>query len=311
MNLPKIVGISAKIGCGKSTLAQLLCEKYPQYKIMSLGDMVKKETAEWFGFPVGLCYSQEGKTKKIYLPWEDKHYTVRELLQWYGTDFVRENVSDTYWVDRLVGQLNGKHVIVDDVRFVNEADRIKDLGGVLIRLAPYDGWEPGPSAGHRSETDLDSYPHFDLTTFPKYGDLSQVAESIFLEDFMPRDEPEPKKIIYVAGPYRADSEIQLRKNIEHARDAAIKLWQDGWVVICPHMNTAHFGGACPVSVWLEGDLEILKRCDAIYMLNTWEKSEGAKEEYRIAKQLGLEILFEPKPPQFLSGIDGSPIGGRD
>lgn len=102
------------------------------------------------------------------------------------------------------------------------------------------------------------------------------------------------KVIYVSGKYTADSEWGLVQNIRLAEDAALKLWGKGWAVICPHKNTAHFGGCNSGwdNIWLNGDLEILRRCDAIYMLKDWECSYGACEEFKLAKKLGLEILFE-------------------
>jgi len=103
-----------------------------------------------------------------------------------------------------------------------------------------------------------------------------------------------KKVIFISGPYRSESEWGLEENIRHAQSASIKLWKDGWVVICPHLNTAHFGGVCPDSVWLEGDLEILKRCDAIYMLNTAHHSVGAQAELMAALTWGKEVIYEGK-----------------
>jgi len=100
------------------------------------------------------------------------------------------------------------------------------------------------------------------------------------------------RVIYIAGPYRAPTEWGLEQNLRHVEDAAIMLWRDGWAVIAPHKNTAHFGGACWDSVWLEGDIEILKRCDAIFMVKGWEKSTGATAELKVAKAQGMEIYFE-------------------
>jgi hypothetical protein len=96
------------------------------------------------------------------------------------------------------------------------------------------------------------------------------------------------KVIFISGKYRGD----IDTNIETAKKAAIKLWQAGYAVICPHLNTAHFDGLCPDSVWLAGDLEIMKRCDAIYLLSNWIESEGAIKEAEIARQMGLEIMSE-------------------
>ena len=68
-------------------------------------------------------------------------------------------------------------------------------------------------------------------------------------------------------------------------------------MICPHKNTAHFGGLLddPVAdhnLWLGGDIEMIRRCDAIYMLKGFRQSAGAKEELKLAKELGLEIHYE-------------------
>ena len=99
------------------------------------------------------------------------------------------------------------------------------------------------------------------------------------------------KIIYVSGRYRSRTWLGKVWNIYKARRAAQRLWEGGWVVICPHMNTALFKeDGIP---YIAGDCEIIKRCcDAIYMLKNWEKSEGAQIEMATAKIKGIEIIFE-------------------
>jgi hypothetical protein len=100
------------------------------------------------------------------------------------------------------------------------------------------------------------------------------------------------KVIFISGPYRGESYQEICNNISLAKAAAIKLWREGYAVICPHLNTAHFDGLCPDEVWLEGDLEILRHCDAIYMLKAWRDSAGAKTELKLAQELGFEILYQ-------------------
>jgi len=106
------------------------------------------------------------------------------------------------------------------------------------------------------------------------------------------------KVIYVAGKYSAISEWDLEENIHHAATIARRLWLQGWATICPHMNTAHFGGYRQngsdafKNMWREGDLELVRRCDAIYMLEGWEQSEGAKQELELAKELNLDVFYE-------------------
>ena len=72
-------------------------------------------------------------------------------------------------------------------------------------------------------------------------------------------------------------------------------WKKGWAVICPHKNSSNMGGSVypgDEDVWLKGDIEIIKRCDAIYMLNTWKESVGAQHELKVAEDRGMEVYYE-------------------
>jgi hypothetical protein len=64
----------------------------------------------------------------------------------------------------------------------------------------------------------------------------------------------------------------------------------GYAVICPHKNTAYFGGAASDEVWLRGDIVMLRRCDAVYCLPRWRDSSGARGEVDDAKQHGIPVL---------------------
>ena len=44
--------------------------------------------------------------------------------------------------------------------------------------------------------------------------------------------------------------------------------------------------------YMDLDLLILSRCDAIFLMRDWKNSPGAKREYEKAKRLGLRILTE-------------------
>ena len=71
------------------------------------------------------------------------------------------------------------------------------------------------------------------------------------------------KVAFVSGPYRANTEWQVKKNIETAENTALCLWKKGFSVICPHKNSAFMGGSVPNEVWLQGYLELVKRSDII------------------------------------------------
>jgi len=99
------------------------------------------------------------------------------------------------------------------------------------------------------------------------------------------------KLIYIAGPYRAESAWDIEQNIRSAEKLALECWRRGVAVICPHTNTRFFQGAAPDDVWLKGDLEMLRRCDAVMLVAGWEQSSGAKVEVALAKELGM-LVFE-------------------
>lgn len=103
---------------------------------------------------------------------------VREVLKFWGND-VRRAQNPDYWVDMAAGYAKeqrdmGVSCIIPDVRRQNEADFVKDAGGLLVRLnvseeeqrrrlLRRDNKLSDRSAfSHITETDLDEYDMFDL-----------------------------------------------------------------------------------------------------------------------------------------------------
>lgn len=100
------------------------------------------------------------------------------------------------------------------------------------------------------------------------------------------------KVAYLAGPYRARNDQNKWSNIMEARRVARAYWMVGWAVICPHMNSAFMDGDGTEGIFLDGDLEILRRCDTIIMMKDWQDSQGATAELALAKSLNKEIIFD-------------------
>lgn len=105
-------------------------------------------------------------------------------------------------------------------------------------------------------------------------------------------------LVYVSGPYTADTHDGISANIQAARVVAADLWEMGHAVICPHQNTAHFEVDCEATYeqYIAGDLLMLARCDAIVMLLTWSKSKGATIELDYAAKLGIPVYYAPDLP---------------
>lgn len=101
------------------------------------------------------------------------------------------------------------------------------------------------------------------------------------------------KVLYVAGPYRARTIRETVLNIRRAEEVAIKLWRMEFAVMAPQMNTALFDGAAPDSVWLEGALELMRRCDAVVLVPGWTESAGTRAELTEAEELGIPVFEWP------------------
>lgn len=165
----KILGICGKKGVGKDTAAEILLDK--GWARLSFADPLKDLCAATFGIKPAKFYHPEFKDLKfpkplvlgkehadnfiaaldqplyghaqshlIYDAFEGMEiHSARQLLQFIGTDVVRNCVKTTYWVDMAEKKLRewisrGTNVVFTDVRMPNERDLIKDYGGTVIRV---------------------------------------------------------------------------------------------------------------------------------------------------------------------------------
>lgn len=92
------------------------------------------------------------------------------------------------------------------------------------------------------------------------------------------------------GPFRAANGWLIEKNIRKAEEKALELWKEGYAIICPHTNTRFFQGVCQDNVFLDGDLEILKRCDAAFCIEGHEKSLGSIVEVNFCKRNKIPVF---------------------
>jgi hypothetical protein len=106
------------------------------------------------------------------------------------------------------------------------------------------------------------------------------------------------KVVYVAGKFRStnpdgtSNAWGVCQNVRAAEEVGLAVWKLGHAALVPHLNTAHFQDAdgLPDKLWLDGDLEILRRCDAVVLVPGWERSKGALAEITAANQLGIPVF---------------------
>lgn len=115
-------------------------------------------------------------------------------------------------------------------------------------------------------------------------------------------------LVYISAPYSTGG-TTMEQNLANARRVAVRLWQDGYHVICPHLNTAHFEQDCTCTWedYIAGDLDMISRVDAVIALPDWESSKGAKVEVEYAKAHDIPVYFYPKLPKIPKAEVTSPV----
>jgi DNA polymerase III delta prime subunit len=132
-----LIGFNGKMGVGKSTAIQ--CLKRELEGTNTQVHLVK--------FAQPLYDIQEfvyNRISSVHKRQED--FTKdRKLLQWLGTDWGRDTISQTLWIDIWKAEVNVLNklypndiIICDDVRFDNEAETIYSLNGSVVKITSHE-----------------------------------------------------------------------------------------------------------------------------------------------------------------------------
>ncbi len=143
----QVIGLTGYAGSGKTTAAKHLVETHGFVTVKFAGPLKAMMRA------LGLGEREiEGDLKEV------SHRllagrTPRHAMQTLGTEWGRQQFGDDFWVN-LAREValdvidQGGHVVIDDVRFPNEAAAVRQMGGRVIRIH-----RPGvgPINGHASD----------------------------------------------------------------------------------------------------------------------------------------------------------------
>lgn len=161
-----VLGLIGKKRTGKDTFATVLVEQFG-YTRVAFADPLRQAALELDpivgrpALPGQLAPLSDVRLSDVVdvLGWEKaKDYVpeVRRILQRFGTESIRK-IDPDFWITqalRTIDKIDGP-VVVTDVRYENEAEAIKRLGGLLGRIVRD---VPGATDSHPSETALDDYP---------------------------------------------------------------------------------------------------------------------------------------------------------
>lgn len=171
-----VLGLFARAGSGKTTVANYLRDNYDA-RIVSLASPLKQIAKVVMNFSDDQLYGTQAQKEAI-----DPRYgfSAREFLRKLGTEGIRENLGADVWIDALFNRVTrvaaedtargsaDSVFIVDDVRFVNEVNKIRrirhwadkgitcDISPAVIKIVCTDS--PLPPGDHASEKEIDLVP---------------------------------------------------------------------------------------------------------------------------------------------------------
>ena len=132
--MKNLIGFAGRQGSGKDTCSDILVERHGYIKF-AFADAVKLSCKNLFDLSDNQLW---GTAKDII---DDRYgQSPRQLMQKLGTDFVRHMVRESFWIDKFAEWYadTDRDVVVSDVRFQDEVDMIRKLGGrvfMVLRLS--------------------------------------------------------------------------------------------------------------------------------------------------------------------------------
>lgn len=133
-----LIGVVGLIGSGKGTVSDRLVDKH-KFRKDSFAKSLKDAVSAMFNWDREML---EGKTNES-RAWREtpdvfwskrfgKQVTPRWVLQYFGTEVMRQKMHDAIWIDSCMARYDGKPTVIADTRFPNELKQIREQGGKII-----------------------------------------------------------------------------------------------------------------------------------------------------------------------------------
>ncbi len=150
-----LVGVSGKLGSGKNYIVEQTLVRYG-FTPIALANHFKVDAVVKDGAPITEVFGSKKSTE------------TRRALQLRGTEEGRDVYGHDIWLKVAEAWIYGayqagwRRFAVTDVRFPNEVEWVRSLGGLVYRIVGRGGAAPDTAAAnHESETALDYYTDFD------------------------------------------------------------------------------------------------------------------------------------------------------
>lgn len=99
------------------------------------------------------------------------------------------------------------------------------------------------------------------------------------------------KLVYIAGPFRAANDNGVEANIGRAEALGLEVAKLGASPVIPHANTRSLHHHIDEDFMLAATLELMRRCDALVLVEGWQGSQGTRDEMCEAHFLGLPVFY--------------------
>lgn len=143
-----LLGITGKLQSGKDSTFKIIKELKPEAEKISFAEKLKESAAAVLNIDLESLEYLKNEEKIRYtpmvigwgggpLPYKSRSFNIREFLQRYGTEAHRNIFGEDFWVDQsLPDNLDheNRFLVVTDMRFPNEVDRVIELGGYTVRV---------------------------------------------------------------------------------------------------------------------------------------------------------------------------------
>lgn len=177
--MTQLIAFTGKAGSGKTTATDVFIKNNPRMTRVSFAKKMKDAVVAMFGIdPVHIFGDKEQKEMMIpKLSTATNHVTGRKLLQTIGTDWGRNMIDPDIWImdiaDKWASQKNipgFAGMVIEDLRFDNEAAWVKSQGGIIIELLSPADYERNATASdqHISEGGIN----------PSYVDIRIVNRKV-------------------------------------------------------------------------------------------------------------------------------------
>lgn len=179
-----ILGLVGYIGSGKGTVADILV-RHHHYRKFAFADALKDSISVIFGWDRHLLEGDTNASRAFREridPWWSHKFgfevTPRLIMQKMGTEACRNGIADNIWIAALEKRIQDhKNVVISDVRFSNEVDFIRSVGGTVIRVKR--GEDPSIEERkkmHSSETDWNNV--FPDAIIENNGTIDQLKDDL-------------------------------------------------------------------------------------------------------------------------------------